>query len=233
MPRGAAKSVRFFLVALLACCSLSWVAAGFALADEPTEYVAPVDRALEPELPEMASCPNVVPSGIEEEKAEGEVEPISPELRELAHMRQEAQQSCRAQTDRLDQVIERLWWVTSQELALDHPDAGIAEADEWLKQAAARDETTQEDVHQLRGLFEDAFTDTGSHTLRHVLLGSEESLAVPVSGGGEGGGKGTEELVSSIDAAGEASQAGLYLIAGLLAGLFVAGCLWKVVDRGT
>jgi hypothetical protein len=41
------------------------------------------------------------------------------------------------------------------------------------------------------------------------------------------------ELVDSVDAAGEASQAGLYLIAGLLAGLFVAACLWKVVDRGT
>ncbi len=221
MLRTASKPVRFFLVALLVCCSVFWAVAGFALADEPSEYVAPADRALQPALPEFAGCPE----GVEEAyEAEDDLA-----ARQVTLFRGEFQKACRAQTERLDQVIERLWWVTAQTLALDRADPGLVETNEWLERLAEQNEPRAADLHLIR----EALTDVGSSTLRSLLVGAEDEKPLPVSGGGEGGGEGTKEVVASIDAAGEASQAGLYVIAGLLAGLFLAACLWKVVDRAT
>jgi hypothetical protein len=232
----AARWVRFSLLACVASCSLLLLAAvGIARADEPVPYLAPADRALEPELSEQAACPDAEVPLIAEEEVEGEeVEPVSPELRELGHMRLEQQQACLATTDRLDEVTSRLWWVTAQVLALDHPEPALAEVNEWLQLLSERDEPVAADLHHLRGLFEDAFTDTGSHTLRHVLLGGEEDQPLPVLGEFETATMGADpELVSSIDASGEAVQSGLYIIAGLLVGLFIGGVLWRLVDRGT
>jgi hypothetical protein len=235
----AGSPVRWFLVASLAFCCLSLAVGASARADEPTEYVPPADRALQPELPELAQCPSAAVPEIAEEEAEGEVEPVAPELRELGHLRLEQQEACKAQADRLDQVITRLWWVTSQTLALDHPDAEQAETNEWLEELTAgtetRDEARNEDLHQLRGLFEDAFVDSGSRTLRHLLLGgSEESEPFPVLGEFEAGPMEVDpELVSSVDAAGEAVQAGIYMIAGLLVGCFIGYLLWRSVHNAT
>lgn len=236
MLRTAAVPVRFFLLALFACCLVFSAVAAIARADEPAPYVPPADRALQPELPEMAACPDAEVPVLAEEEAEGEeVEPVAPELRELGHARLEQQQACRATTDRLDLVNERLWWVTSQLLALDHPEPALGEVNEWLQHAAERDEGSAEDVHQLRGLFEDVFVDTGSDTLRHLLLGGAEELEpLPVLGEFEAGPMEVDpELVSSIDASGEAIQSGIYIIAGLLVGLFIGGVGWKLVDRAT
>lgn len=219
--------MRWFLVASLASSLLFLAAAAFARADEPSEYVAPADRALQPALPEFAGCPEVV-----EETYEAEDDLAA---RQITLFRGEFQKACKAQTERLDQVIERLWWVTSQMLALDHPEPALTEVNEWLQQGATRDEARNEDLHQLRGLFEDAFVDTGSDTLRHLLLGgAEEGEPLPVLGEFEAGPMEVDpELVSSVDAAGEAVQAGIYMIAGLIVGCFIGYLLWRSVHNAT
>lgn len=219
-----------FLLSLV-CYALvaGGVLAAQALADEPAPYLAPADRATQPELPELAACPSAEVPVIAEEEAEGEVEPVSPELRELGHLRLEQQQACRAQTDRLDQVIERLWWVTAQTLALDHPDAGISEVNEWLAQAAERDHVRNEDLHSiLYGL-----TDPGAPPLRASLEGVDAEHPLPVSGIEGGSTEGTAELVSSIDAAGEASKLALWFIAGLVVASVVGYGLYRVIERNT
>jgi hypothetical protein len=231
MFRLTARSVRFFLLALLVCCSFCWVAAGFALADPPPEYIAPADKALEPEMAELAACPTAEVPVLAEEEAEGEeVEPVAPELRELGHMRLEQQEACKAQADRLDQVIERLWWVTAQTLALDRSDPGFAEANGWLEHLSQQDDARSVDLHMIR----EALTEIGPGTLRSVLLGSEDEKALPVLGEFEAGPMEADpELVSSIDAAGEATQAGIYMIGGLLLGCFIGYLFWRSVHNAT
>lgn len=232
MPRRAALWVRFSLLACVACSLLLLAAVGIARAEEPpVPYVAPSDRALQPELPELSACPSAEVPVLAEEEAEA----VSPELRELGHLRIEQQEACKAQSDRLDQVIERLWWVTAQTLALDHPEKAAVETKELLEAAVPWQEGTQEDLHHLRGLFEGAFSETGSKTLRHLLLGGpEEGEPLPVLGEFKAApSEADSELVSSVDASGEAIQTGLYLLCGLMVGFFFGFAALKLVDRGT
>jgi hypothetical protein len=216
------------LLASLVCWSVvaSFVFAAQALADEPAPYVAPADRALQPELPELAGCPSAEVPIVAEEEAEA----VTPELRELGHLRLEQQQACRAQTDRLDQVVERLWWVTSQTLALDRSDPALVEVNEWLQQGAERDDATQEDVHAVRN----ALTDVSAGTLRSVLVGPEDEKALPVLGEFEAApAEADPELVASIDAAGEATKLALWFIAGIVVASVLGYGLYRVVDRNT
>jgi len=219
------------LFALLGCSLALFSAAGSARADEPTAYAPPLDRALEPELPEMAQCSTAAVPAIEEEEAEGEVEPIAPELRELGHLRLEQQEACKAQTDRLDRIVERLWWVTAQTLALDRFDPAIAETNEWLEHAADRDVKRNEDLQVIR----DSLSEPDISALRAVFLGGyDDNKPIPVSGlGGEGDPAESAQLVSSIESAGEATQMGLYLLAGLMVGFFMGYLIWRTVNSGT
>ncbi len=231
MRRLTAWSVRFFLLALLACCSVCWAAAGFALADEPSEYVPPADRALQPELPEMASCPTAaVPVLAEEEFGE-----VPAELRELGHLRLEAQESCRAQLDRLDQVVTRLWWVTAQTLALDREDPGLSEVNEWLSMLAEGGEKQHDALVQIEHSVEH-----GGDGLPVVLekqhLTEEEALPVSGLSGGGGGGssnKLTKELIATVEASGEGNQGALWMIVGVMVAAVVAYGLYRVAERNT
>lgn len=216
-----------FFASLVVCAAVATcVFAAQAVADEPAPYVAPSERALEPELPELAACPSAEVPVVAEE----EVEPVTPELRELGHLRLEQQQACRAQTDRLDQVVERLWWVTAQTLALDRSDPALAEVNEWLHKGAERDDLTQEDVHAVRV----ALTDPGPGTLRSVLVGLEGENPLPVAGEfAAAPAEADPELVASIDAAGEATQLALWFIAGLVVASVLGYGLYRVVERNT
>jgi len=105
-----------WLGAVLWCIALS--APLEARADaEPFEV--PLDRALEPALPEFTSCPGLptVPEAYEP------FEPESPEelpddydssARQLTLLREEAAQICRAETERQEALLRRTWWVVSQ-----------------------------------------------------------------------------------------------------------------------
>lgn len=208
------------------------VLAASALADEPIPYVPPADWVTQPELPELASCPSAEVPLIAEEEAEGEVEPVSPELRELGHLRLEQQQVCRAQTDRLDQVLERLWWVTDEASSINH-----------------RSAVTNEKLVVVNELLEDIFnTQCGVPCLVRVqgqevpfqVEGAAGGNRVLVEGEGTEGAEGSElsevqtaELITSIDAAGEAEQLGLWFIAGLVVASVLGYGLYRVVDRNT
>ena len=46
---------------------------------------------------------------------EEEAGEVPAEIRELGHLRIEQQEACKAEVDRLDEVIERLWWLTVEQ----------------------------------------------------------------------------------------------------------------------
>jgi hypothetical protein len=221
---------RFVLSALLVYSSLSWAAAGIALAEvpayEPSNEVftePPVNPAFLPPgyATEFAQCPEAVEEAMEppvEESVEGAT------ARQVTLLRGELQQECRVYQQRLDQVVARQWWQVSEQFKDQHNTKEIAE-----------------DVDLVHGLLEylPALAE-GEGIHAKVVNGAGEAIPVEgeftVEGGAEGGGEvGKEqiaELVSSVDAAGEGTTLALWTIAGLIVGSFIGYGLWKTTHRG-
>ena len=223
---------RFSVLALCAASCLCLAVAATARADEPSEYVAPSDQALQPELPEFAACPSTEPPVHAEEELEGEEVPeVSPETRELGGLRDDLQAACLAQSERLDQVIERLWWVTANQLqpAPSAEDPLESEMNEWLALLSEQLEAPTEDLHAIYNTLHNPLE------LRPSLLGPEDEKPLAVSGEGEGGGSevATAELASHIDASGEALKTALYLMLGTAVGGFIAYVLASAVRRSS
>ncbi|HEX3173978.1 MAG TPA: hypothetical protein VHQ43_07155 [Solirubrobacterales bacterium] len=184
----------------LACYVLvaAGVFVGQALADEPSPYVAPSELALEPELSELAACPSAeVPIVVEEE-----AEAVPPDLRELGHLRIEQQQACRAQSDRLDRVVERLWWIVAEQLRLH-----------------AQGVVTNEKLEAVLGSLEVPLSTEvkGFTSLEPLPVHETQQLAV------------TEPIAESVDASGEALKGGVYFVAGVIVAAFVCYVLYRQV----
>lgn len=113
-----------------ACLNLLALSAPLAASAEPEPYEPPAERLIEPELPELAPCPSATVPVLAEEEA-GEV---TADIRELGHLRIEQQETCKAQTDRLDQVIKRLWWLTVEQAESRHLAGRYAEEANELTQ---------------------------------------------------------------------------------------------------
>jgi hypothetical protein len=171
-------------------------------ADEPAPYVAPSDLALEPELSELASCSSSEVPIVAEEEAEA----VPPDLRELGHSRMEQQQACRAQVDRLDQVIERLWWIVAEQLRLH-----------------AQGVVTNEKLEAVLGALEVPLSTEvkGFTSLEPLPVHETQQLAV------------TEPIAESVDASGEALKGGVYFLGGIILAAFVCYVLYRqVMPRG-
>jgi hypothetical protein len=209
---------------VLCCCCFLALAFGpeRAAADPGPEFVPPNEQASEPTLPEMAACP--VPELDELYEAEEDLA-----ARQVTLLREELVaaigQSCRAQTDRQDELIRRTWWVVTQLLG-EHAEA--VGAGEWLSQIAASGELRNEHLQAMKVALQEG-------PLPTQLVGVDAENPLPVSGlsGGEGSPEETAELVASIDAAGEGTIAAVYIVAGLIAALFIGAALARTVDRGT
>ncbi len=222
-PAGVVRSFMLAFFALLCCCFLALAfGSARAAADPGPEFVAPNDQATEPTLPEMAACPT--PEVDEVYEAEDDLA-----ARQVALLRQELVaaigQSCRAQADRQDELIRRSWWIVTQLLG-EHAEA--VGAGEWLAQIAVGDEARNADLQAVKAVLEEG-------VLKAQLVGVDAENPLPVSGldGGEGSPEETAELVAAIDAAGEGTSIGLYLVAGLIVSLFIGAALSRTVDRGT
>lgn len=121
-----------WLGAVLWCIALS---APLKAEADPTLYAPPAEHWLEPELPEMGSCPSAEVPVLAEE-GEGE---IPPDLRELGHARIEQQEACQAVSQRLDRLVERLWWAVDELVEPDAPQLKLStETNEWLELVAQR-----------------------------------------------------------------------------------------------
>jgi hypothetical protein len=194
-------------------------AAARSLADEPgPEFVVPTDKATEPIGPPPSLCPVVPTFG----PYEGEDESAG----ELQHLRVESVEGCKALADRLDESVEREWWIVSQLLG---EQRDLHEVNEWLQQAAERDEVRNEDLHVIAH----ALTDPEASPLRTSLDGVDAEHPLPVAGLEGESVEGAAELVASIDAAGEATKLALWFIAGLVVASVVGYGFYRVVDRNT
>lgn len=185
-----------------------------ARADEPS--YAPPSVFAEPE-PEGKSCPTA-PEPLAEPPppAEGEEEPegeppaeVDPVVRELRSQRIEAVESCEAQIGSSRELQRRLWWSAAE-----------------LNRQTAAAETANEHLVELLD---------GSCGNPCAVLSEGGHVEVTGLEGGVGGIGESEmtELVSAIDAGAEASQVGLYLIAGLVISCFIGYCFWRTVQSGT
>lgn len=182
---------------------------------------APPSFYVEPE-PEGKPCPAAPtplaepPPPSEGEEPAPEVDPVLVELRAL---RIEAVETCEAQTASARELQKRFWWAVAEI----EPLSGISE-------------TTNE---RLVSLIDGQCGNPCSTYAEggHVAVTGTEGDPVQVVGDFTGGGGIGEpemtELVSSIDAGAEASQGGLYMIAGLIVAFFIGAALTRTVDRGT
>lgn len=198
--RGGARGLGGWFLWAAIC----WLVLGLAfasvraLADEPPSYVAPFELALEPESPELAACSSAGVPIVAEEEAEA----VKPELRELGHSRMEAQQACRAQADRLDQVIGRLWWIVAEQLRLHAQGVVTNEKLELVADRLGLPLSTE-----VKG-----FT-----SLEPLPVHETQQLSV------------TEPIAESVDASGEALKGGIYFVGGIIVAAFVCFVLYRQV----
>jgi hypothetical protein len=188
-----------FFGSLVVCAAVATcVFAAQAVADEPAPYVAPSEIALEPELSELVACPSEEVPIVAEEESES----VPPDLRELGHSRIEQQQACRAQADRLDRVIERLWWIVAEQLRLH-----------------AQGVVTNEKLEAVLGALEVPLSTEvkGFTSLEPLPVHETQQLAV------------TEPIAESVDASGEALKGGVYFVGGIIVAAFVCYVLYRQV----
>lgn len=218
----APVALRWCLFALLACSIALLLATGLAQADEPEpgpEFTVPIDKATEPVTPEPGACPTVLVAG----PYEGEDEAAG----QVQELRRELGETCHAIADRLDESVERSWWVVTQLLG---QQAASREVNEWLQQGADRDDARNEDLKALAY----RITDPGAPALRTTLDGVDVGNPVPVLGVSEGETvESSEATVASIDAFAEAQKVAVWFIAGLLVAAVAGYGIYRAVDRGT
>lgn len=99
-----------------ACLNLLALSAPLAASAEPYEPPE-IEGVSAPALPELAQCPEAV----EEEVPAPEEESVElATAHQLTLLRGELQQECRAQSQRLEQVIERQWYQLAEQLKTWH-----------------------------------------------------------------------------------------------------------------
>lgn len=209
--------MRLALIVSLASCALLGVSASGARADDPAPYEPPSfwpEPTAEVEDCPVAPEPIEVPEGEPEgggEEGEGEEEPPAepppapdPILVELRHQRIEAAQVCRALADRADEQLRRQWWTVAE-----------------LNRQSPFVEGINEHLANLDGAKCGSpcpvLIEGGHVNVTGLEDGPVEVL--DVEPGGEGSGMSevqVAELVSAVDASGEASKAGLWFLAAVL-----------------
>lgn len=131
-----------------------------------------------------------------------ELEPFEGEDQaagEVRLLRGEVAAVCAALSERLDRVRERGWWVVAEAVA-----------------AAAQRSIANERLTEIR--------DGQCKEPCEVVLEPEAPLPVQDAAGQQY----SDELVSAVDASGEATKAGLWFIGGFLAMAFIGGCVFAL-----
>lgn len=123
---------------------------------------------------------------------------------EVRLLRAEAMELCAALSARLDRVRERLWWLTAEALA-----------------ASEQRARTNAKLTEL--------VESSCGNPCEVSINAKAPVPVADSASAQY----SDELVSAVDASGEASKGALYFIAGLIVAGLVGYLLSRVVDRGT
>lgn len=101
-----------------ACLNLLALSAPLAASAEPETYEPPAERLSEPPLPGFAQCVEHVEEG--QEVPEGEVSESALAARQVTLLRGELELACQAESQRLDEVIKRLWWLTVEQAESRH-----------------------------------------------------------------------------------------------------------------
>lgn len=211
------------LIRGLLLSSVCWCLLGLAfvavecLADPGPEFTVPVDKATEPVTPAPSECPAVPVFG---GPYEGEEEAAG----ELQLLRIESAESCKALTDRLDEVVEREWWVVSQLLG----QQALAQED---REYSERTELAESEGNELLRELNNQFI---PGPLKTELAGVDEEHPLFVTSSEEGSAiEGTAELVSSIDASGEAQKLALWFIVGVLVASGLGYGIYRTIERST
>lgn len=209
-------------LAVLCVCSLAcfW-AAGSAQATAYTEPKEPVTNpsfgAASPPCEDVNGYPNV------ETLTKYEVNYM------LYWVLRGMQFHCETQHTDQERISKRLWWVTAELLHVQEKQDSLKA--EVLK-ALGKEGTLHNDLTTLHndlaakgGLpvaLQGNAKATPLYTESTGVVSIEDSASAEYSG----------ELVSAVDASGEASKAGLYMLIGVVVASFVAYALWKTSDRG-
>jgi hypothetical protein len=193
-----------FFACLFTCfLGLAFVLARQAVAAEPVTYAPPAEAPLEPAAPEGQ------PSCPAPELEPFEGEDVA--AGEVRLLRGELAEACAALSARLDRLRERSFWSVA-EAALDR----------------GRDEAAQASLDQANERLADLAESPCDKPCPVEVEGS-----APVEVQDAAGQQYSDELVSAVDASGEASKGGLYMLIGVVVAFFVGLMLAKVVDRGT
>lgn len=159
---------------------------------------------------ELAECPSAEVPIVSEEEAEA----VTPELRELGHLRIEQQESCRALSQRLDQLVTRLWWVVSEShhaTELLSTEGSSVYMIELLKEV--RDDLQHEDGLHVR-LSQLPELPEGSNTIGTVDVGSSPSDG---------------EVVAAVNEGTDTSNQNLWALAGMFLGFGLIAFLWRLM----
>jgi hypothetical protein len=211
-----------FWASLFTCCCLALAFTAARAAAEPVPYAPPEGVNTEPEPPaEPAECPTspapIAPPSEEEEAEEG-FEAPDPVLAELRDLRVDLATTCAAGLERQERQLSRQWWQVAEAVGAS---VQREESFEQLVDLVAKAEGGNSKLNELlersdcgdpcRVLIEEGETP--------LLVSQPESAAS------------SEDLVASVDASGEAMRSGIYLVAGILAGLIIALMLWQTWRR--
>jgi hypothetical protein len=189
------------------CFSLAiWLAVGLmvyaaqGLADEPTAYAPPSEVWFEPSPEGLPFCESA-PDPLEDES-------VAAEVRSL---RSDIAADCSALSFRLDEVKERLWWVTV-ELAEAGPQRALG--NEKLSALVEGLEALNGSVGASGGL---PVSVEGVTSLKPLPVHETRQFAV------------STPIAESVNASGEALKGGVYFLAGLVVAAFVSYVFYRQV----
>ena len=164
--------------------------------------------------------PYTPPAEIASEPPAPEGQPSCPDLElepfegedaaagEVRLLRGESAEACAAISDRLDRLRERTWWVVLEAV-----------------KAAQQREAANDRLEQLLEA-EEAPTCPAPCP---VTIDGEDPIEVQNAAAQQY----NDELVSAVDASGEASKIGLWFVAGLIVAGLIGALIARSVDRGT
>jgi hypothetical protein len=224
MGRSKAIHRRCLLLGSLLLCLGSW-ACFFCLAvsslaqADPEPFTPPAEHFSEPEpLGEVFGCEGESPvAGIREE-GEGEV---PADIRELAHIRLENQEACKAELQRLDEIVSRLWWVTDEQAESVRLLPTLESANP-IPALESLLEPLPEISNKLGHLSNDGY-------LRASILGPEDEWPLPVAGDIETTAGTDEAVLAAVKEGTETVNQNDWGILGLVIGFGACAVIYKLV----
>ena len=216
-PLGRFRVVPGCLLCLCVCWACFSALPALASAEPGPEFTPPEAIASEPALPEFADCPEGVESpyeGSEDAAAE-----------QLTLFRSEAAQSCRAEADRLSEVLKRLWWLTAESVV------AAAKRQQSYEQLNDNGFYTYSSFHKLEKVVEDLEQEKGLPvkvgSLPELPSGSQPIGTVEVSNTPDAAA--LEGVQTAQEIGNQTGNQNLWSLAGLVVGFGFLMILWKLL----